>query len=229
MRILPSSLILALCVGFIATPDVSKAAIILETDQVGFTSALAAGSYLETFNTGIRVTQPSFTFTGGTPSYGYTISVPEPNRNVFASGLIVGNGNAGQPLAITPTTGNISALGGNFFITNRVDVFQAEPETLTVTDSLGATLTLTFQPSRFENSFLGFRSNGFITSVVLSAPPMGTDNATYRYNTLDNIIVGQLASAVPEPASAALTVAGLTIAGLLVRRRVQHRMAGRNC
>jgi len=101
----------------------------------------------------------------------------------------------------------VTAVGGEFFITNVDNFFLIAPVTITLSDG---TITTYTPASRWE--FRGFVSEGpIITSLILSAPGVG------NYNTLDNLIVG---AAVPEPSSMLLLgFSFLTFLAFLAKRR----------
>ena len=176
-----------------------------------FAASLLAGFYDESFDGGGYTTAASFAFTGGTPSLGFSVTAGG-NTRVFRDGFTIGNDNSRQTLDFTPTTGNVSAFGGNFTVTDATTSFLRASVTVTATDSLGASLSQTYTPaSETVGSFRGFTTTGFFTSIVVSAT-----SATGRFNAADNVIVGR-AAPVPEPASFA--VLGLGAIALLRRRK----------
>ena len=212
--VLRASSPLALAVALTALAVPAHAAITAYSTSATFTATLLAGSYRETFTGTTGSGTASIPFSGGTPTVAYTVTAPSNTTSdgVYRSGTIIGNNLPGESLAFTPTSGNISAFGGEFFITNVSDTFQAQPVTLTVTDSLGASLSQTYTPtSASVGSFRGFTSTGTITSIVLSAPNITAAN---YYNSVDNVIAGRVA-AVPEPA----TMAALALGAVAMLRR----------
>lgn len=158
-----------------------------------------AGAYTETF-TGNAGSTSSQSFSGGTPLMGYTITGPAAG-GVYREGTFIGNNNSNSTFTITFTSGNVLAVGGNFFITDFNDAFVTNAAvTLTYNDGT----TTTFTPAD-ASAFSGYVSNLPITSLVMSAP------GASRFNTIDNLIV----SSVPTPGAAAV----LALAGLVAGRR----------
>lgn len=165
------------------------------TGQGSFLSMLAPGYYLETFQ---NTNPPTYLFGG----FGYTATVS--GGTIYDSGSFIGNFNQAQSFTLTFTTGNVTAVGGNFYLADINDVFQSEPLTITLSDGT----TDTFTPATVDG-FRGYATNGtLITSLTMSVSPGG------RFNTLDNLIVG---AAIPEPAGTGLLLGSLAL-GLRRRR-----------
>ena len=197
--------------ALLALGGAAHSAIIAYDTPATFASSLLAGFYDETFDGGGYTTAASFAFTGGTPPLGFSVTAGG-NTRVFRDGFTIGNDNSRQTLDFTPTTGNVSAFGGNFAITDATASFLRVSVTVTATDSLGASLSQTYTPtSETVGSFRGFTTTGFFTSIVVSAT-----SATGRFNAADNVIVGR-ATPVPEPA--ALLPLGLGAIAMLRRKR----------
>ncbi len=155
---------------------------------------------------------------GRTPAVGYTVTVPasvNPAVAVYRNGTFIGNDFPGESLAFTPKTGNVSAFGGCLYPTDSADGFQAQPVTVTATDSLGATLSQTYTPTgACVGSFRGFTTTGVFTSIVLSAPDITT---AHDFNSVDNVIAGRAIQATPEPS--ALAALGLGAVARVKRRK----------
>jgi hypothetical protein len=190
---------LATAITFAAVSTASLAGAIY-TSSGSFLANVKPGSYTETFNGLSNASSPSFT--GG--AFAYTASAP---NDIYFSGDFLGTNQVGDALTITFTSGNVTALGANFFATDISDSFQVHSLTLTLSDGTVATFT----PVSQADSYRGFTTDVAISSLVVS----GTAG-TSLYASLDNLTVG--VSAVPEPETWALFAAGLL--GLrLVRRR----------
>lgn len=165
-----------------------------------FLAAVSPGSYTNTFD-GLASTPPS-DFSGS--GFAYTVSAP---TGLYGSGEFIGTSLPDEALTITFTSGNVSAVGGNFYTVNLSDEFQAVAMTLTLSDGTA----VTFTPTSTADAYRGFASTTAITSLTVSAPGVSL------YAGMDNLTVG--VSAVPEPTSALLMALG--VAGLLVARRRQ--------
>lgn len=156
-------------------------------------------------------------------SYSYTATVLSPTS---ANPLFFGAGTAADPWLSTNTatdsisfsgfSGGVSAIGGNFFDSNIAGAFAAGSITLTATDSFGATLTQTITGAT-TSSFLGFVSTGTITSLVVTSVQPDSPTALSLWPTVDNLTLG--VTAVPEPETYALLLAGLALVGAAARRR----------
>jgi len=188
----------ALALGFAALSASSFAATTTYTSSASFLANVAPGAYLNNFD-GLPAEAPD-TFAGG--AFGYSLIA---NGGVYGSGEFIGTSLPNESLTISFTTGNVSAVGGNFYATNISDVFQAVSITLTLSDAT----TVTFTPASVLNSFRGFTSTATIASLTISGP------GASLYAGIDNLTVG--VTAVPEPTSAVLLALG--VAGLLVARR----------
>lgn len=168
--------------------------------SASFMSNVAPGSYTETFTSFDNSGSGPAAFSGN--GFAYTLFAPS---DIYASGEFAGTNLPNEALTITFTSGNVTAVGGNFYATNISDVFQAVSITLGLSDGT----TVAFTPASVFDSYRGFTSTVGITSLVMSAPGISL------YAGIDNLTVG--VTAVPEPASWALMALG--VAGLLVARR----------
>ncbi len=171
------------------------------TTSASFLAQVAPGAYMENFNN--WVTDPpagALAFSGGGFSYSAFAA-----SDLYLSGGFLGTSQINEALTITFTSGNVTAIGANFFATNISDVLQAVSVTVTLSDGTVTSLT----PTSMADSYLGFTSTTAITSLTISAPGQSL------YASLDNLTVG--VSAVPEPANWALM--GLGLAGVIAARR----------
>jgi hypothetical protein len=97
-----------------------------------------------------------------------------------------------DPITFNAFTGTVRAIGGNFFNSDISGAFAAGSITLTVTDASGpVTQTIT---GATTSSFLGFVSNGLITSLVVTAvqPTSG-----FLWPTVDNLTLALPGAAGP--------------------------------
>jgi hypothetical protein len=191
----------ALALGLAALAASSSAATVY-TSSASFLANVGPGAYFQNFN-GLPSSPPE-SFAGG--AFAYSIAAPE---GLYGSGEFIGTNQPNEALTITFTSGNVSAVGGNFYATNLSDAFQAVSITLTLSDAT----VVTFTPSSVLDSFRGFTSAASIASLTISGPGAGL------YAGLDNLTVG-VAAVVPEPGSALLMALGAV--GLLVARRTRR-------
>jgi hypothetical protein len=173
------------------------------TTNAAFLAMVAPGSYLETFTQVAVDSGPSFTYSGG--GFSYTVTADNGASTVYRSGTIIGNNLPDLSLTLTFTTGNVTAVGGEFFTTNISDIFQAAAVTLTLNNGT----VVNYTPTSQTNSFRGFTTPVPILSLTMSAP------GPSLYNSIDNLRVGAV---VPEPGTYAMM--GL---GLLAARRLRSR------
>lgn len=188
----------------------AQAAITVHTSLASFNAATVAQG-TDTFT--------GFSITGTTPNpinrfagiYGYT-------ADVAPTGLFFGAGTVANPWLSTNTatdtvtfnnfTGGVSAAGGNFFGSNIAGQFQLGNVEVTATDADGTVMQTIVNAQ--VSSFLGFVSNGALTSLtVRSIQP----SAGFLWPTVDNLVL----AAIPAPGAVALFgLAG--VAGLRRRR-----------
>lgn len=120
---------------------------------------------------------------------------------------------SGTTLLLSAFGGGVSVIGGYFFGSDITGQFEAGNDiTLTVTDTLGATLSETISGAAL-NSFRGFAtSDAKLVSLAISIASNGS------FATVNDLIIGQ----IPEPTSLALALAALAGAAAAVNRRKQR-------
>ncbi|HMO36211.1 MAG TPA: PEP-CTERM sorting domain-containing protein [Gemmatales bacterium] len=177
------------------------------TSAASFLPLVAPGSYTETFtgNSGNFDNGLTFSFNGFT----YTIDAGPGLEPIFRDGLIIGNTFDNEAFTFTFTSNNVTAIGGNFVITD----VSGNPLIATISITLSDGTNTTYTTNGELDEYRGFISPGpVITSLTLAAP--GAAN----FNTVDNFTVG--VSAVPEPATIVLSgMCLLVFFGYWYRRR----------
>jgi len=183
----------------------SFAAITTYTDSSAFLAALTPPSYTENFD-GLGPAGPT-SYSGN--GFSYDISA---SSGLYASGDFLGANQPYETLTITFTSGNVMAVGGNFFATNISDMFIATSVLLAIDGGAPEV----FMPASASDSFRGFTSTSVITSLTFSVAEVDFQGL---YASLDNLTVGTTAvvNRVPEPTSWMLV--GLGLAGLAATRR----------
>jgi hypothetical protein len=194
--------------GILVHPPCVQAATIF-IDSPTFVAGLQPGYYLESFDslTAEPLPNPIIFSSGG---FSYSASAPGGFFPVATSGdWVLSTTFPTDPITLTFTSGNVTAVGGHFFATDLVGNVTSGTITLNLSDGSSVTLT---NPA--ASSFIGFMTEVPITSLVIAAENEG---APYKYPTADDLYVG---STVPEPSSAILVAAGgLLLAGLRSRFR----------
>lgn len=189
-------------VALAALSAAAAAAPTIYSSSSAFMSHVLPGAYTETFDgMGVPPAGP-VGFSGG--PFSYTISAP---NDTYADGSIFEANQILDDLTINFTSGNVHAVGANFFGVDYQSVFQSIMVTLT----LGDGTTESFLPTSVDDTYRGFTSDELITSLTIHVRGPGQDQSYYA--ALDNLTVGT----IPEPASLAL--AGLALAGVAATRR----------
>jgi PEP-CTERM motif len=198
--------------ALLATASVSHAAITVVTSLAAFNAATATPG-TDTFAGFSIVMQTPSPITRTAGPYGYTAT--------SSPGRFFGGGTTADPFLSTESaestiifnafSAGVRGIGGNFFASNISGLFAPGDVTLTATDASG-TVTQTIAGATMS-SFLGFVSDGPITQVTLASVQPA---AGFLWPSADNLV---LASAVPEPGTYALMLAGLGVCGFMARRR----------
>lgn len=200
-------------------PIFSRAALVYTTES-SFTAVLASGYYLEGFSSLTAGSfTPTFSGSGGAGPFAYTIRADPSGTDLYvASGPALPNGNALQSAAgskdllIAFTSGNVTAVGGKFFLANFAgDNLTADTLRVTLNDGTSVDFA---SPASGSVEFRGFTTDTdhFITSLLIHRDSSG-------FAALDDLYVGEV-TPVPE-GSTAIT------AGLLCLFAVTRLFTGR--
>lgn len=193
------------------------------TSQAAFNAATTA-SGVDTFT--------GFSTTGVTPSPIARSAGPYGYFAAAETSTFFGAGTAADPWLSTNTGTDsitfynfataISAIGANFFGSDISGNFQSGNIALSLTDSFGVTSHTIIGAA--TSSFVGFVSDGTITSLTVSALQPGIG---YLWPTVDDLTLAQgLTAAVPEPSTWAMMILGFAGVGYMsYRRRKQAALA----
>lgn len=198
--------IAVLCLS-VAACTTAYSATAVYTTSASFLATVASGSFLETFTQPEVDTGSLFSYSAN--GFAYSITANGGMSDVYRSGAFVGNSLPAESLTVAFTSGNVTAVGGNFFITDITDAFQANSVTLTLNDGT----VVTHLPPDEAGGFRGFTSDMPIISLTMIAPP------ALVYNSLDNLVVGSM---IPEQGTYAMM--GMGLLGLLAVRRLRSRL-----
>lgn len=174
----------------------------LFTDSGSFMAALAPGSYSNAFDDSGSGAFPSLSYSDGTFSYDITATGLGSNQ-LFNDPGIVSTDSALDGILISFTSGNVTAVGGNFYASDINFLPIVADVTLTLDDGT----VETFSASSAAD-FRGFTSAVAITSIFVDAD----DSLSNAWSTVDNLTVGR---AIPAPGSLAM----LGLGGLVATRR----------
>jgi hypothetical protein len=192
----------------------ASAAITVYTSQAAFDAA-TSNQGIDTF-TGLTITSPTpspITRTAGV--YGYTASAS--SSSFFGAGTTadpwLSTNRAVASITFDAFTPGVQAVGGNFFGSDINGVFLQGSISLTATDTSGAVSQTIVDAT--TTSFLGFVSTGAMSSLTVASVQPGTGSL---WPTVDNLTLA-IASPVPEAENYAMLLAGLSMVGLVARRR----------
>lgn len=214
MNAQPTLLKTAAAAALLAGLGTAQAAITIYTTQFQFLGAVS-GAATDTFEDLATLSPEPGPLTRTVGSYGYTASAGPESPDFYTAGRFnvwLTTNAPEDTITFDGFTGGVSAIGGRFFGSDSAGHIDAgESLILTATDSTGSVTQTLVDAGRF--SFVGFVSDGAITSLTVTAVQPGRGNV---FPTVNNLV---LASIVPEPETYALLLAGLAGVGMLLRRR----------
>lgn len=201
--------------GLLAFASAAHAAITVYTTPASFmaaTSALATDTFDAQPPGG-----PVFPHIGSAGPYGYSADASFDGIYFVSSETDVWLSTTSPAETITfyDLTGGVQALGGYFFATDFDGaVIPGLTMTLSATDTQGTVSRRLVNSS--AASFMGFVSDGALLSLRVDAQ---APSAGDSFATVNNLRLAVAASAVPEPMSLTLLLAGLGVVGARIWRR----------
>jgi hypothetical protein len=213
MKALPYPSILRVALSLTLLLSITSAYADIYTDKTTFLQHVQPGYYLETFDelpAFAKITTPypfsgnGFNYNASAPLELFGIQVSPPSDNALSTNV------PQDPLTLTFTSNNVTAVGGNFFLTDHDG--HPIPGTVSLMLSDGTHYNVTGS-AQSPQPFVGFTTapNQFITSLTLNT------QVSMGWNTVNNLYVGKV---VPAPGSLMVFAGtGLTTLSLLLRRR----------
>ncbi len=211
---LTSSLKPLAAAALIGTAGLAHASFTVYTTQTSFMSAVS-GAVTDTFEDLPTITAVPGPLERSVGGFNYTASEGPNSPTFYTAGAFnvwLSTQNALDSITFDGFGGAVGAIGGRFFGSNvRGLIDRAESILISATDADGTVSQTIVTANRF--SFLGFVSDGAISSLTVSAVQPGDH---FVWPAVNNLV---LASVVPEPETYALLLAGLAGMGMLLRRR----------
>ncbi len=199
----------------------SHAAITVTTTGTVAAFNTAIGGSIDSFNDlTINTDLGAISISRSTPAgIGYSLSSSLSDASLGTSSLFVvpvagfvavSTGVSADTLSLSNFAAPVYAVGGNFYRSNVLGEVSSGGVVVVARDINGLSVSQTLSAGSL-NSFVGFRSDVALSSVVVSLSTASTD----AYVTLDNIT-----AAVPESSTWLLMLlGGAAVLGLVARRR----------
>jgi hypothetical protein len=191
------------------------------TSESAFVSAIQAVYYLNDFILlPVGAIDSPQIFSGGTPPFSYSVSSAAslwgaPGSGTQPYGRAIEARGANAELIFTFTSGNVTAAGGYFYLTDSVDGLAAGRLIVDVYDgSVNTNYVIDSTSTTWPVGFLGFTSEIPISTLTLKT-------ASGYFNTATGFYAAQTAASVPEPSSCVLC--GLSFVGLGLFRRLRRK------
>ena len=177
------------------------------TNVGDFLAAIQGDFYLEDFGS-VGFGDPGNPVNFG-PVNGYEFEITAGN-GLFSGGGNMSTNTAFDPMVIT-TTGNPTAVGGNFWLTDFDFLTEVGQLQVDFADGSSTSETLT---NADPTTFLGVVSNNGTPITGVTLTPVDPGDGINRWATVDNVYLG---SAVPEPSAFGLVA--MSLLSLLAMRR----------
>ena len=197
-----------------ATATIShSSATTIYTSQPTFLAHTQPGSYLETFDSLPQFTPLNSPLSFSKNGFSYTASAPSADNQFFNTGTVgdvwFSTFDHSTNIVFNFTSNNVTAVGGNFFLTDIPG--NVVPGMITVTLDNGTTFSVS-DPS--ATSFVGFTTSSPIHSLTFIPPASGANEI---FGTVNNFITGR---SVPDSGST-LLLSGIAVTSIgLLRRKL---------
>lgn len=212
MRLSRKEVACLLCLlAFAVTPASAATTYSSATD---FFAVIGPDYYLESFDsltTGVLLSGP-FSFSSGPYAYTASSSGSFFNEDLGGGDVVLSTYTALYPIIFAFSSGNVTAVGGNFWLTD--EDFDTTTGTTILTLSDGTVVTLVDANS---GTFAAFTTDAGVTITSLTVSVSSSGDA---WVTVNDLIVGTAGDGVPEPATFVLGAGGLL--ALAAGRRIRH-------
>jgi len=200
--------------ALLASAGLAQANLTVYTTQFSFMAAVT-GAVTDTFEDLAHISPVPGPLNRSVGPFSYTAAEGPNSPTFFTAGQFnvwLSTNNANDSITFDNFAGGVGAIGARFFgsdANGHIDPGQSVM--VSATDASGTVSQTIVNANRL--SFLGFVSDGPITSLTVSAVQPGSG---FVWPTVNNLV---LATVVPEPETYALLLAGLAGMSLLLRRR----------